>query len=116
MPKKPLKPEQTMEAVCARLIDLRKALGLKQNEIAQRAGLSATQWSNYEKRTRMPNIQDMIRLADEFGASLDYIYRGLLGGLPHDLAMKLANVDELSRARASKETPVTFGEARAKRA
>lgn len=116
MPKKPLKPEQTMEAVCGRLIDLRQALGLKQNEIAQRAGMSATQWSNYEKRSRMPNIQDMIRLADEFGASLDYIYRGLLGGLPHDLAMKLANVDELSRARVSKETPVTFGEARAKRA
>ena len=106
-----------MEAVCGRLVDLRLALGLKQKDIAGRAGLSTTQWANYEKLSRMPNVQDMVRLADEVGASLDYIYRGLASALPHDLALKLTNLKhDLARSRSTEETPVTFGEARAKRA
>lgn len=118
MEKKPLKPEQTAPAVCARLSRLREALGLRKGEIAARVGLSQSQWSNYEKGIRMPNLEDMIRLADEFGASLDYIYRGLVGGLPHDLAMSLANRDHDFEPDlpTTKKPPVTFGEARAKRA
>ena len=117
MEKKPLKPEQTARAVCGRLSRLRVALGLKKGEIAARAGLTPSQWSNYEAGIRMPNLEDMIRLADEVGASLDYIYRGLVGGLPHELAMNLANRDhDFAPGLSTKKTPVTFGEARAKRA
>lgn len=94
MAKKNLPHASTKEEVCKRLVLLRLARGMKQKEIAAEVGLGVTQWANYEKHERMPNIQDMIRLAEAQGVTLDYIYRGVMSSLPHHLALKISNAAE----------------------
>lgn len=94
MAKTNLPHASTKEEVCKRLVLLRRARGLKQKEIAAQAGMTTTQWANYERLERMPNVQDMIRLADVQGVTLDYIYRGVMSSLPHHLAMKIGDVAE----------------------
>jgi len=98
VPKKNLPDSSTKEEVCKRLVILRQARKLKQKEIASSAGLTPTQWANYEKLDRMPNIQDMIRLAEAQGVSLDWIYRGIASALPHHLAMQ---IDEIATDTAT---------------
>jgi transcriptional regulator with XRE-family HTH domain len=103
MQKKSLPASSTKAEVCKRLVLLRRARGLKQKEIAASAGLTSTQWANYEKLERMPNIQDMIRLADEQEVSLDWIYRGRAASLPHHLAVQIDRIMQAANEEGNDE-------------
>ena len=56
-----------------RLKELRNHLGLSQEKIAEYIGCSGAVYSRYETGTRQPSIEIMIKLADFFGVSLDYL-------------------------------------------
>src|SRR5262245_21292143 len=66
-------------AVAHRLKVLRVALGLTSTEICRRIG-SSTQgqtYINYETGYRRISHEHALRLCEEFGLTLDWIYRGL---------------------------------------
>lgn len=56
-----------------KLKDLRKKRGLSQREIAERLNLTKTTYARYEIGESEPNVDTMIKLADYFGVSIDYL-------------------------------------------
>ena len=70
-----------------RIALLRASNGWSQAELARRIGVSASAVGMYEQGRREPSLDLVIRLANEFGVSTDYL---LIGNLPHpDSATKL---------------------------
>lgn len=47
---------------------------ISQEKIAQKLGISQRAYSNYETGTREPDIETMIKLADYFGVTIDYLF------------------------------------------
>ena len=56
-----------------RLKELRKNEKLTQQELAKKIGLNHITYSNYEKGNREPPTVVLIKIADFFGVSLDYL-------------------------------------------
>lgn len=54
---------------------------LKQKPWAEKHGFSNTQWNNWENGTRRISVDAAERLSDDYGLTLDYIYRGRRDGL-----------------------------------
>jgi transcriptional regulator with XRE-family HTH domain len=85
------------ENVGKRLTLTRLALGFpsqKEFYVATRLGASA--YSMWESGDAFPRVEHMMLLCQEFGLTLDWIYRGDLSGLPYSLATKI-------RAEAAKD-------------
>jgi transcriptional regulator with XRE-family HTH domain len=59
-----------------RLARAREALELSQVEICRNIGIGETTWNNWEKAKRRPDPLALVRFANAYGISLDYIYRG----------------------------------------
>lgn len=65
-----------------RLIAVREGFSeLKQRPWAEKHNFSPTQWNNWEKGTRRISVDAAEQLADSYGLTLDYIYRGRRDGL-----------------------------------
>ncbi len=62
-----------------RLKSLRRASKMKQSELAQKLSLSQQTISLYEANKRHPDLETLVRLAEEFHVSTDY----LLGRTEH---------------------------------
>lgn len=56
-----------------RLKELRKAKGLTQHQLANELGISQQAYARYEKGDREPKISTLIKLADYFDVSVDYL-------------------------------------------
>ena len=56
-----------------RLKELRKANGLTQHQLANELGMIHQTYSNYENEKHEPNIAMLIKLADYFDVSVDYL-------------------------------------------
>lgn len=56
-----------------RLRKLRKSKGLSQYTLAEQLGLSRGQIGNYEQGSREPDYETLIKIADYFNVSVDYI-------------------------------------------
>lgn len=56
-----------------RLKKLRTDKHLTQAQVAQRVGVTASMVSSYETDIRLPSYDVMIRLADLFGVTVDYL-------------------------------------------
>ena len=56
-----------------RLEELRKEKNLLQKDVASAVNHSITCISDWERGKREPSIDDLIRLADFFGVSIDYL-------------------------------------------
>lgn len=56
-----------------RLEELRKQLGLSQNELAEKLHMTQQRISAYEKGKREPDINTITQLADFFGVSTDFL-------------------------------------------
>ncbi|WP_445429720.1 helix-turn-helix domain-containing protein [Bacillus atrophaeus] len=59
-----------------RIAALRKEKGLSQYELADRLGFSRGKLANYEQGTREPDYETLIKIADYFEVSTDYLLRG----------------------------------------
>jgi transcriptional regulator with XRE-family HTH domain len=75
-----------------RLQALREKRGLKQEELAKRAGLQATAISHFETGTRKPSFDNLRRLADAVEATVDYLM-----GRTNDPTAVVAEGDQLFR-------------------
>ena len=56
-----------------RLKECRKEKGYTQGEVAIYCDITEKTYQNYELRTREPKLEILIRIADIFGVSLDYL-------------------------------------------
>lgn len=59
-----------------RLENLRDKHGYSKVEISYKLGFSQNVYGSYERETRRPTYETMIKLADIYGVSLDYLIRG----------------------------------------
>lgn len=56
-----------------RLTMLRKEKGFLQKDVADYLHLTVATVSNYEKNVRMPNLETLVKLADLYDVSTDYL-------------------------------------------
>lgn len=59
--------------VCDRLVEVRKAAGKTQKEVAKMIGLPERSYRRYESGEREPVISSIIALARLYGVSTDYL-------------------------------------------
>jgi transcriptional regulator with XRE-family HTH domain len=59
-----------------RLRAIRDKHGLKQNEAAQKVGIKNNTLSSYESGDRQPDYNTLIKLADLYETSVEYLLRG----------------------------------------
>ena len=57
-----------------KIIDLRRSLHMKQRELAAIAGIKAPALCQWEKGTRVPSGQFLVRLADALGVEPKYFF------------------------------------------
>ncbi|MCW5749631.1 MAG: helix-turn-helix transcriptional regulator [Alphaproteobacteria bacterium] len=86
---KPSRSRTTLLRVGRRLRQAREALGLTQRELFEDLGVQEGRWSHWETGRRLPDPLVMARLAERHAVSLDWIYRGVLTGLPARLRRRL---------------------------
>jgi transcriptional regulator with XRE-family HTH domain len=91
--------ERPFKEIGERLRLLREVVGLDQRSFADRAGLAQSTYNQYEMGVRRPAIENAIALCEAYNVSLDWIYRGDLGGLRHQLALALSAAIEPSLKR-----------------
>jgi transcriptional regulator with XRE-family HTH domain len=81
---------RSLEGIAERLRRTREALNIKkQKEFAERADISPNTYNQWEKGRVYPDLQYAIRLRDEYGLTLDWIYLGDPSGLPYQLVRLL---------------------------
>ncbi len=56
-----------------KLKELRQKLGLSQKEFAEKLGIEYQNYNKYELGKNEPSIETMIKIADYYGISLDYL-------------------------------------------
>lgn len=83
---------QTLKSLAFRLKTTREALDLSAAEICRQINCKPNRWSQYEGGERKITLDIADRLCDEFGLSLDWIYRGNPAMLPHALRIKMRQV------------------------
>lgn len=74
------------EGMAYRLRLTRQVWGLSQQEFAQRAGINASAYNQYEQAKRKVSVEHGNRLCDECELTLDWIFRGDPSGLRHQTA------------------------------
>jgi transcriptional regulator with XRE-family HTH domain len=79
----------SLDAIAERLRLTRNALGLSQADIGRLAGIGAQAWNNNERARDRISLDQALKLCTATGVSLDWIYRGIMQGLPHDMAVKI---------------------------
>ena len=56
-----------------RIRDLREDMDLRQSDLAEKTGIDQRTISNYETGKTVPDAYALIKLADFFGVSIDYL-------------------------------------------
>ena len=62
-----------MDIFCKRLIEQRKMNNLTQREVAQKLGIAQPSYIRYENGKAEPTIENLIKLADLFDVSIDFL-------------------------------------------
>ncbi len=61
------------EIISKRLKELRKKHGYSQNEVAIYCDITEKAYQNYELKTRLPKIDVLVKIAELYKVSLDYL-------------------------------------------
>jgi putative transcriptional regulator len=69
-------PSAFGRAIGARLRDLREERGWTQRELDSRLGILQSKLSKYESGTHQPSLRTLVRMANLFGVSTDYLLTG----------------------------------------
>lgn len=62
-----------LEILAERLRECRKKKEATQWEVAVYCDITETAYQNYENKMRLPRIDILVRIADYYGVSLDYL-------------------------------------------
>ena len=112
IPPMPRRAEDELDPkpVGRRLRLTRDALRLTQKEFASRADIETNTYGQWETGERLISPARAIELCMAHGLTLDWIYRGEPGDLPHKLATAVAALNAL-RATLSNEKNAKIGRA-----
>lgn len=77
---------ELMGEVGDRLRLSRQALGLSQVDFAQRAGIAANTYNQYERGKKLPSISNAVALCEAHDLTLDWLFRDDPSNLPYKLA------------------------------
>lgn len=80
---------ESNKSLAHRLKITREALNVKPAEVCKRIKVGANAWSMYESGERRITIPVAIKFCDEFGLTLDWIYRADPSRLPYEIRIKL---------------------------
>jgi putative transcriptional regulator len=69
-------PSAFSRAIGARLRELREERGWTQRELDSRLGILQSKLSKYESGTHQPSLRTLVRMANLFGVSTDYLLTG----------------------------------------
>ena len=83
--------------------EIRKKCGLTMKELAERVGVSESAISQYETGRRQPDYETLLKIADYFGVSVDYLL-GKEGGAAVDPELE----EYLEALRSRKEMRMLF--------
>ena len=78
-----------------RMLELRKKKGMTQKQVATALGIGESSYCSYENASREPNYQMLIRIADFFGVSLDYLLNHKINGT--DFMISLEDLEILEK-------------------
>jgi transcriptional regulator with XRE-family HTH domain len=95
------RPSAFNRALGARLRELREERGLSQRELGSRLGILQSKLSKYESGTHQPSLRTLVRLANLFAVSTDYLLTG--AGLPAPPLRDERLLDRFRRLGASDE-------------
>lgn len=98
-----LSPEMNPERVGERVTALREALGKSKAQFADAIQLDRSSLTKIEAGSKGLDIAVGARIAEMFGAGLDYLYRGLLTDVPESLRVQV--MAEIHAARSAKVLP-----------
>src|SRR5882724_8050936 len=76
-------------AIAERLRLTRAATGLTQAAMGRLVGIASNAWNNNERGRDRISVDQAIKLCIATGVTLDWIYRGEMKGLPHDITIKI---------------------------
>ena len=80
---------RSVEAIAARLLATREALGLNQRQLCKIADIATNTYNQWENAKGRPDLDGAFKLCDAFRLTLDWVYSGDDSGLPHDLVLKM---------------------------
>jgi transcriptional regulator with XRE-family HTH domain len=66
---------------------------MNQTEFAKRVNLKQNRYNQYESGVRQLTIEAANRICDEYGITLDWLYRGDRSSLAHRLAIDIARIE-----------------------
>ena len=94
-----------MDVISERLTKLRDEKGATQEEVAEACGLSRVTLARYENGTRKPIPENLSRLAEYYGKTVDYLLgRSVILGYDADPQASSALVVDISSGLASGKT------------
>ena len=75
-----------------RLVILRKQVGKTENDVSKELKIALRAYQNYEYGTAEPRLSTLVKLADFYGVSLDYLAgrRDTPSGWPHVAARRFS--------------------------
>lgn len=83
---------ESSKSLAHRVKTTREALDISAADLCKRINIKPNRWSQYESGERRITVQVANKLCDEFGLSLDWIFRADPAHLPHALRLKMPQV------------------------
>lgn len=98
---------------CNNLKMYRKELGLTQEQAAEMLGVSRQAVANWERGETLPDIENVIKLADIYGVTVDCLVRNITGKTEEPIDKKhmfgFSTIDEEGRIALPVECRRIFG-------
>ena len=99
-----------MSVFAEQLKTLRKKNSLTQKELAEKVGVKQNSYANWENGKREPNIEMLVRIADYFDVSLDYLLGGKMKNITEEFSLclkKLRMKRKLSQKQIAEELKIS---------
>jgi transcriptional regulator with XRE-family HTH domain len=80
------------DGVGKRIRELREKAGITQLKLAEIAGVTSVHLSNVETGIALPGVEVVVRIADYFGVTTDWILRANVPGLTDKLGDEMAGL------------------------
>ena len=83
------RPQEQKTEIGRRLRAAREALDLTQADLCRKFNVATNTYNQWEKGHITADVLTLVRIADRYNITLDWFFRGELGGIRHDLAVKI---------------------------
>lgn len=92
-----------MIVIGEKIIQLRKQHNFSQADFAKKIGVSRTIVGNYERNTNMPSVEILLKMANVFNVSIDYIIgEGQLSNYDKQVLKRIEDIECLDNETKDK--------------